>query len=81
MTELETSNGCDKYILDEALQAVLKFNWKSLWLLRYFWLGLSLKHQSNECNQLQLDFVTDLLQQTQLDDTNVSNSYLLFTSY
>ena len=52
--------------------------WK--WLLRFIWLELSLKYHSNDCNQLQLVFVTDHLQQKKLDDTNVSNNYLLFKS-
>ena len=47
----------------------------------YHTIGLSLKCQSNNCNQLQLVFVTDPLQQKQLDDTDVSNSYLLFRLY
>ena len=38
-------------------------------------------NQSNDCNQLQLVFVTDPLQQKQLDDRDVSNSYLSSRSY
>ena len=40
-----------------------------------------MKYQSNDCNQLLLVFVTDHLQEKQLDDTDVSNNYLLFRSY
>ena len=88
MIKLETGRGSDndkhnkhhKYTLDEALTSSVEIQrWK--WLLRFIWLELSLKYQSNDCNQLQLVFVTDHLQQKKLDDTNVSNNYLLFRSY
>ena len=29
----------------------------------------TLKYQSNDCNQLQLGFITNLLEQKQVDDT------------
>ena len=65
--ELETSSGSDndkhnkhhKYALDEALQDVLDFNDE---MITQVWLGLTLKYQANDCNQLQLVFVTDPLQ-------------------
>ena len=55
-----------KYTMDEALQAMLEFNDESN---HSDLLGPSLKYQSNDCNQLQLVFVPDPLQQKQLDDT------------
>ena len=88
MIKLETGRGSDndkhnkhhKYTLDEALTSSVEIQrWK--WLLRFIWLELSLKYQSNDCNQLQLVFVTDHLQQKKLDDTDVSNNYLLFRSH
>ena len=44
-------------------------------ITQIYLLELSLKYQSNDCNQLQIVFVTDHLQQKKLDDTNVSNNY------
>ena len=77
MIKVERGSGSDndkhnkhhKYTVDEVLHtsSVEIQRWK--WHLRFIRLELSLKYQSNDCNQLQLVSVTDHLQQKQLDDT------------
>ena len=88
MIKVETGSDSDnvkynkhhKYTLDEAFTSRFEIQgWK--WLLRFILLELSLKYQSIDCNWPQLVFVADHLQQKKLDDTDVSNKYLLFRSY
>ena len=66
-----------KYTLDEALQAVLEFNDES----DYSDLSDLSEVSIQRLYQLQLVFVTDPLQQKQLDATDVSNTYSLFRYY
>ena len=71
-TSNDKNNKHHKYTTVETLRAVLELNDESNYLDL---LGRSLKYQSNNCNQLQLVFVPEPLQQKQRD---ASNSCLLF---
>ena len=62
----DKNNKHHKYTLDETLQVVLEFDDEN----EYSDLLVpSLKYQSNDCNQQQLVFVHNPLQQKQLDNT------------
>ena len=56
-----------EYTLDKALQVVLEFDDENDYSHLSDW--ESVYSESSDCNQLQLVFVPDLLQQKQLDDT------------